>query len=239
VKSTAKIPWSRVLPESAVIIASILIAFAIDSWWADRQEDIRRNELILELQSDLTATLEDLDVAIPAVEKRLSQMFVYFRGISTIDSVPLADVRSGFLAALDMQDFNATTSSYDSAIASGDIRLVPNVDFKLAMSDFVRSQSILVAIDRTYNDTLTGPTWDIFRQIGDWRILLYEPSAVPDSDPISKKFEMSESDLREFFSQPDTVAMTRHMEIIKRNQLNFLGELRTSTLEAISALETK
>jgi hypothetical protein len=239
VRSTEKIPWSRILPEGAVIIASILVAFAIDSWWADRQEDIRRNELILELQSDLTATLEDLDVAIPAVDKRLSQMLVYFRGISTIDSVPLADVRSGFLAALDMQDFNATTSSYDSAIASGDIRLVPNVDFKRAMSDFVRSQSILDAIDRTYNDTLTGPVWDIFRQIGDWRILLYEPSAVPDSDPISKKFEMSESDLREFFSQPDTVAMTRHMEIIKRNQLNFLGELRTSTLEAISALETK
>jgi hypothetical protein len=239
VKSTAKIPWSRVLPEGAVIIASILIAFAIDSWWVDRQEDIRRNELILELQSDLTATLEDLDVAIPAVDKRLSQMLVYFRGISTIDSVPLADVRSGFLAALDMQDFNATTSSYDSAIASGDIRLVPNVDFKRAMSNFARSQSILDGINRTYNDTLTGPAWDIFRQIGDWRILLYEPSTVPDSDPISKKFEMSESDQREFFSQPDTVAMTRHMELIKKNQLNYLGDLRTSTLEAIGALETK
>ena len=238
-KSTAKIPWSRVLPEGAVIIASILIAFAIDSWWVDRQEDIRRNELILELQSDLTATLEDLDVAIPAVDKRLSQMLVYFRGISTIDSVPLADVRSGFLAALDMQDFNATTSSYDSAIASGDIRLVPNVDFKRAMSNFARSQSILDGINRTYNDTLTGPAWDIFRQIGDWRILLYEPSTVPDSDPISKKFEMSESDMREFLTQPDTVAMTRHMELIKKNQLNYLGDLRTSTLEAIGALETK
>ena len=238
-KSTAKIPWSRILPEGAVIIASILIAFAIDSWWADRQEDIRRNALILELQSDLTETLEDLDVAIPAVDKRLSQVLVYFRGIPTIDSVPLADVRSGFLAAFYMQDFNATTSSYDSAVASGDISLVPNVDFKRAMSDFARSQSILDGISRLYNETLTGPVWEILRQVGDWRILLYEPSAVPDSDPISKKFEMSESDLREFFSQPDTVAMTRHMELIKRNQLNYLGDLRTSTLEAISALETK
>ena len=238
-KSTAKIPWSRILPEGAVIIASILIAFAIDSWWADRQEDIRRNALILELQSDLTETLEDLDVAIPAVDKRLSQMLVYFRGVPTIDSVPLADVRPGFLAAFDMQDFNATTSSYDSAVASGDISLVPNVDFKRAMSDFARSQSILDGINRTYNDTLTGPIWEILRQVGDWRILLYEPSALPDSDPISMKFEMSESDLREFFSQPDTVAMMRHMELIKKNQLNYLGDLRTSTLEAISALETK
>jgi hypothetical protein len=238
VKSTAKIPWSRVLPEGAVIIASILIAFAIGSWWADRQEDIRRNELILELQSDLTETLEDLDVAIPAVDKRLSQMLVYFLGIPTIDSVPLADVRSGFLAAFDMQDFNATTSSYDSAVASGDISLIPNVDFKRAMSDFERSQSILDGISRLYNDTLTGPAWETLRQVGDWRILLYEPGAVPDSDPISKKFEMSESDLREFFSQPDTVAMMRHMELIKKNQLNYLGDLRTSTLDAISALET-
>jgi len=75
-------------------------------------------------------------------------MLVYFRGISTIDSVPLADVRSGFLAALDMQDFNATTSSYDSAIASGDIRLVPNVDFKLAMSDdFNTPEALAVLFD--------------------------------------------------------------------------------------------
>jgi len=239
VKSTAQIPWSRVLTEGAVIIASILIAFAIDSWWADRQEDIRRNELILELQTDLTETLDDLDVAIPALDKRISQMLVYFRGIPTIDSIPLADVRSGFLAAFYRQDFNATTSSYESAVASGAISLVPNVDFKRAMSDFARSHSILDGIDRTYNDILTGPAWEILRQVGDWRILAFEPGAVPDSNPISMKFEMSESDLREFFSQPDTVAMMRYMELIKKNRLNYLRDLRSSTLEAISALEPK
>jgi hypothetical protein len=37
-KATAQIPWTRIAVESIAIVASILVAFAIDAWWEERQE---------------------------------------------------------------------------------------------------------------------------------------------------------------------------------------------------------
>ncbi len=176
------------------------------------------------------------------MEKRRNQIRVYLGGVDTSDSVslPLADARSAFKAAVYIEDFRATTSAYDSAVASGDISLVSNLDFRRAMSDFTRSQLILDLISRTFTDILfIGPGWEILRKVGDYRILFLEPSALLDSSPISKRFEMNESDLRDFFLQRETVAMMSYMEIVQDNHLDYLEDLRTSTLEAISALETK
>ena len=137
-----------------------------------------------------------------------------------------------------MQDFSATTSSYDSAVASGDIRLVPHADFRRAMSDFSRSQSLLDLYLSTYNDTIfVGPVWEVVRPIGDFRVLMYDPKTLTGAKSISHKFEMSESSLRDFFSQPETVAMMRLMKLIHLNQSVYLEELRANTLEAIAALD--
>lgn len=41
-----KIPWLRIGAEGVVIVASILFAFAVDAWWAERQErEIEREDL--------------------------------------------------------------------------------------------------------------------------------------------------------------------------------------------------
>jgi len=49
------IPWRRISVEAAAIVASILLAFAIDAWWGDRDS---RKELGLELAS-VMSELED------------------------------------------------------------------------------------------------------------------------------------------------------------------------------------
>jgi len=35
-KKTREIPWQRIVVEATAIVASILIASAIDAWWQDR-----------------------------------------------------------------------------------------------------------------------------------------------------------------------------------------------------------
>ena len=39
-----KIPWKRISVEAAAIVASILLAFAIDAWWAELAEDRDEHE---------------------------------------------------------------------------------------------------------------------------------------------------------------------------------------------------
>lgn len=40
--NVSQIPWLPIAAEGAVVVASILLALAIDTWWAERQE--RREE---------------------------------------------------------------------------------------------------------------------------------------------------------------------------------------------------
>jgi hypothetical protein len=36
--SARNVPWFRIAAEGAVVVASILLAFAIDAWWDERLE---------------------------------------------------------------------------------------------------------------------------------------------------------------------------------------------------------
>jgi hypothetical protein len=59
------IPWKRVVAEVVSIVGSILLAFAINAWWANRTETVRTGELLSQLdvewkseQSRLDSTLD-------------------------------------------------------------------------------------------------------------------------------------------------------------------------------------
>jgi len=63
------IPWKRISIEAAAVVASILLAFAIDAWWheSQKQEDIH---LSLERLSDnLKTTLLDLQFDVGILEQ--------------------------------------------------------------------------------------------------------------------------------------------------------------------------
>lgn len=76
-KIAQNIPWPRILAEGAVIVASILLAFWIDAWWADRQleqetmedlaiveielaENIRLAQVVLDILHEISAANGDL-----------------------------------------------------------------------------------------------------------------------------------------------------------------------------------
>ena len=51
----------RLITEGAVIVLSILLAFAIDAWWDERQERIRVVGQLEQVEIDLRSTLANLD----------------------------------------------------------------------------------------------------------------------------------------------------------------------------------
>jgi len=56
-----EIPWFRVGAESAAIVGSILLAFTIDAWWADRSEATRTLALLQNLEVEWTGELARMD----------------------------------------------------------------------------------------------------------------------------------------------------------------------------------
>mgnify|MGYP001822951081 CR=1 FL=1 len=50
----------RLAAEGAVIVVSILLAFAIDAWWADRQEEVEETRILSALLADFNSTQESV-----------------------------------------------------------------------------------------------------------------------------------------------------------------------------------
>jgi len=78
--SRPPIMWSRLLIESFVIVVSILLAFAIDAWWDDRQEEkeavLQVDRVIAELEAGavlLEEQIEQLDVTTNAAKRFLAK----------------------------------------------------------------------------------------------------------------------------------------------------------------------
>ena len=49
----SSVPWSRIAVEGVAIVASILLAFAIDVWWDDRQREQSEQVVLRTLLDDL------------------------------------------------------------------------------------------------------------------------------------------------------------------------------------------
>ena len=58
---TQKIPWKRLAVEAAAIVASILLAFAIDAWWEERLERNDEREQLARLRVEFTENIRLID----------------------------------------------------------------------------------------------------------------------------------------------------------------------------------
>ena len=58
---TQNIPWKRTAVEAAAIVASILLAFAIDAGWQEYVEDQREREVLNALLDDFETTKANIE----------------------------------------------------------------------------------------------------------------------------------------------------------------------------------
>lgn len=59
--STDSIPWQKLVTEGIVIVVSILLAFAIDAWWDDRQELDAAEDQVSRVLAELRANISILE----------------------------------------------------------------------------------------------------------------------------------------------------------------------------------
>lgn len=75
------IQWARVLLDAAVIVASILLAFAIDAWWAERKQRLEEAEVLAGLHREFTGYREELESDLAVHEQSVSALAEILRAI--------------------------------------------------------------------------------------------------------------------------------------------------------------
>lgn len=155
--SSQKIPWLRIGTESVAIVASILLAFAIDAWWQNRAESRVEVQYLLALHDDLTASLDLLDEREESQQRQIGYLESLLRAdASTVSSEDLQLwIRAGLFV---LGTYEPQLSSLRDLETSGQSRIIQDPPlrrtlasvsqrlerFQTAQADFILSQQLLL-----------------------------------------------------------------------------------------------
>jgi len=115
-----KVPWSRVLAESAIIVSSILLAFAIDAWWEKRSEQKLENTLLIDLRTDFEASQAHIEDWLEGNRKVLRATRLFLERLrSATAGEPVEIEFEWIVAAISAPTYSPTDSSLRAAAASG------------------------------------------------------------------------------------------------------------------------
>lgn len=220
--------WGFLLTEAALIVASILLAFAIDAWWDGRQVEEQRVELLTSLREDLAATAADLDTAIAETRELVSRSGGFLEAARSDPDVGPDSLLYLFAAVANAAFFEPTLSSYRTAVATGAIELIRSptlvealTDFDLALGTF--DLHMRVSADLFYQ----GPLQDL-RRAG---VEIDDPRRLPGDYWMV---------LPENFDLRSTLAVGSAEPIftIQRNMLENLEDMDAATTRALAELDS-
>ncbi len=128
--------WGFLIVEAVLIVASILLAFAIDAWWDDRRRQTQQDDLLSALEADFRQTLGALDVAILKGDSLVAKSGGYLDAVRRDPSVSRDSLAVLFNAVGDVAFFSPTLPSYRTAIATGSIDLIRSPDLIRSLGEF-------------------------------------------------------------------------------------------------------
>lgn len=159
-----QIPWVRLVAEAVAIVASILLAFAIDATWSGQEERQREQELLAALRSDFARNQELLAIARAEHEghRLAASEFLTLSdpgGASATSDVPDAVL----LGLVSWYTYDPVLGSLNSAIASGQLSLIRDHQLRVALAGWVDSVDDLLeseVVDRGHAHDFADVAFD-------------------------------------------------------------------------------
>ena len=90
--NTNKIQWKRISAEGAAIVVSILLAFSIQAWWDEYQEERQLHEILEALEEAFSGNLSQINDSIEAVSANYELLNRFIQiGPEDIEKIPMGD----------------------------------------------------------------------------------------------------------------------------------------------------
>ena len=131
------IKWPKLLAESAAIVASILLAFAIDAWWEERKEQRYEQETLLGLSAEYAGHSNDIRMQTEFHELLLKSIGTLLQACS-VGSFRGVNIDDAIWASLVPVTTDLGSSVRDSLVNSGRIDIISDVELRKALADWDR-----------------------------------------------------------------------------------------------------
>jgi len=129
--------WLSIGAEASAIVAGILIAFAIDAWWEERQEDRWQREQLAAIRDEFEANLESLGRVVrmdEGIAENISELLAEARPreIGATFEIPSATLAS----LIHWRTSDISTGSLDALLASGRLGDIDNDTIRLKLAEW-------------------------------------------------------------------------------------------------------
>ncbi len=119
--------WKRIFAEGAAIVASILLAFAIDAWWVDRNEIERESRILMSLLAEIDQNQELLRQAGDEYKRRYMDALKILEYIdASATDIDNAQLRPLIRSVLTIRTFHLESGTLAGLLASGELSLIRN-----------------------------------------------------------------------------------------------------------------
>jgi len=135
-----KIPWITISVEAVAVVMSILLAFAIDAWWAQKKENEVEHVALLALRDDFLASREQLAIVIQSLEAARTD-YALFKS-ATIDELTEHDLdtnRQFLTAFVKNHTFDPVTATLDALANDGRLALISDAKLLAQLSHWQQS----------------------------------------------------------------------------------------------------
>ncbi|MFG0252752.1 MAG: hypothetical protein ACF8NJ_07770 [Phycisphaerales bacterium JB038] len=154
----------RVAIEATTIVASILIAFAIDAWWAERNERIEEREAIEGLLTDFRETQRRTSELRAQLQESVDAAGTLLAMADGGPGTSTAQTDSLIFLLVQRHALSTTEANLTALLESGRLRLIRNDSLRVALAGWgqvkARPATALDQDDRTVGDHLLPYLWD-------------------------------------------------------------------------------
>ena len=152
-----KIPWKRTSIEAVAIVASILLAFAIDAWWAERAEERDEQESLSLIYRDLLEAQEQLRDYVSYAESASESAINAYVALSRPGTYDQNYIK-GELLRVDRRTLRIPRAAYRDLLSTGNLRIVKDRQLRDSIVRFYenmeRTELILQSNNAAYLDSL-------------------------------------------------------------------------------------
>lgn len=215
------IPWKRIGVEALAIVASILLAFAIDAWWDERGDQHRIKDQLRSLTiefAEVELHLKDYETRLLSLRQAVSDLLSHIGPETQIQTV------NSLYALIDFS-FRASrmelpTASLQALLASGELSAVSDHKLNALLASWPAEVSKL----RNQSGLLEDNREEIIRYLHD---------KVPTLSIAHKTNQMNHYPDSSFVGNPENLQRDIKVEGLFGNR----GMLIEDTLEIVTALQ--
>ena len=156
------IQWKRISVEAAAIVASILLAFAIDAWWADQADERDELESLSLIHRDLLEAEEQLSDYIAYAQYAAESAINAYVALSRPGPYDRKYIRTE-LFRVDRRTLRIPRAAYKDLLSTGNLRIIEDRQLRDSIIRFYEDMERTELVIRSNNAAfLDGLLSDIY-----------------------------------------------------------------------------